>query len=121
MMATIALCSDNGPLLIPSSGVSVSSIPKPTTLCVKQASQRGGPTSLTIALEWLTCPPKTGPATMRVQLPTMGLRRTLYGQTTLTGADRPQAPPGGGKASRWSHGPGDGQGSGHQRGYLPPL
>jgi hypothetical protein len=30
----------------------------------------------------------------------MGIRRTLYGQTTLTGADRSQAPPSGGKASR---------------------
>ncbi len=36
----------------------------------------------------------------------MGIRRTLYGQTTLTGADRSQAPPSGGKARRWSLDPG---------------
>src|SRR5215216_3951934 len=48
---------------------------------------------------YLTCSPKTDPATMRVQPPTMGTpRRTLYGQTTLPGADRPQATPGGRKA-----------------------
>src|SRR3954447_13726971 len=29
-------------------------------------------------IECLTCSPKTGPATMRVQQPTMGMRRTLY-------------------------------------------
>jgi hypothetical protein len=44
-----------------------------------------------------------------------------YYWSTLTGADRSQAPPSGGKASRWSLDPGGGQGSGHQRGYLPPL
>src|SRR5215213_3196459 len=69
----------------------------------------------------LTCSPKTDPLTMRVQRPRMGLRRTLYGQTTLTGADRAQAPPSGGKASRWSLDPGGGQGARHQRGYVPPL
>src|SRR5918996_647139 len=43
----------------------------------------------------VTCSPKTGPATMRVQRPTyLGIRRTLYGQTTLPGADRLQAAPG---------------------------
>src|SRR5215218_3777766 len=69
----------------------------------------------------VTCSPKTGPVTMRVQRPTMGVRRTLHGQTTLPRADRPKAPPGGGKASHWSLDPGGGQGAGHQRGYLPPL
>src|SRR5215208_842202 len=69
----------------------------------------------------VTCSPKTGPVTMRVQQPTMGLRRTLYGQTTLTGADRPKTPSGGGKASRWGYGPGGGQGTRHKRSYLPSL
>src|SRR3712207_6253997 len=69
----------------------------------------------------MTCSPKTDPVAMRVQQPKMGIRRTLYGQTTLTGADRSQAPPSGGKASRWSLGPGGGQGARHQRGYVPPL
>src|SRR5215207_3197547 len=69
----------------------------------------------------VTCSPKTGPATMRVQQPTMGMRRTLYGQTTLTGADRPNAPAGGGKASRWSYGSGGSQGTRHKRSYLPSL
>src|SRR5215210_1681852 len=59
---------------------------------------------------------------MRVQPPTMGTtRRTLYGQTTHTGADRPQAAPGGGKASRWSQGTGGGQGTRYKRSYLPSL
>src|SRR5215207_9064016 len=58
---------------------------------------------------------------MRVQRPKMGIRRTLYGQTTLTGADRPKAPPSGGKASRWGYGPGGGQGTRHKRSYLPSL
>src|SRR5215203_2441139 len=58
---------------------------------------------------------------MRVRQPQMGLRRTLYGQTTLTGADRAQAAPGGGKASRWSPGPGGGQGAGHKRSYLSSV
>src|SRR5215213_10570858 len=31
----IALCSDIGPLLLPRSGGSVSSVPKPPTLCLK--------------------------------------------------------------------------------------
>src|SRR5215211_3260468 len=69
----------------------------------------------------LTCSPNTDPVTMRVQQPKMGIRRTLYGQTTLTGADRSQAPPSGGKASRWSLDSGSGQGARHQRGYVPPL
>src|SRR5687768_7597432 len=69
----------------------------------------------------MTCSPKTDPVTMRVQQPNMGIRRTLYGQTTLPTADRPQAAPSGGKASRWSLDPGDGQGARHQRGYVPPL
>src|SRR5215204_2543410 len=65
----------------------------------------------------LTCSPKTGPVTMRVQWPRTGRRRTLYGQTTLTGADRAQAAPGGGKASHWSHGSGGSQGTRHKRSY----
>src|SRR5215216_7364509 len=72
-------------------------------------------------VEVMTCSPKTDPLTMRVQQPKMGIRRTLYGQTTLTGADRAQAPPGGGKASRWSLDPGGGQGTRHKRSYLPSL
>src|SRR5215212_3991199 len=58
---------------------------------------------------------------MRVQRPRMGIRRTLYGQTTLTGADRAQAPPGRGKVSRWGCGPGGGQGTQYKRSYLPSL
>src|SRR5215216_2394299 len=58
---------------------------------------------------------------MRVQRPTMGIRRTLYGQTTLPGADRPQAPAGGGNAGRWNYGLGGGQGTRHKRSYLPSL
>src|SRR3712207_5854448 len=58
---------------------------------------------------------------MRVQRPRMGIRRTLYGQTTRTGADRAQAPPGGRKPSRWGYGPGGGQGTRHKRSYLPSL
>src|SRR5215203_3353862 len=58
---------------------------------------------------------------MRVQWPRTGRRRTLYGQTTLTGADRAQAAPGGGKASHWSHGSGGSQGTRHKRSYLPSL
>src|SRR5215204_4035378 len=59
---------------------------------------------------------------MRVRQPTTtGVRRTLYGQTTLPGADRPQAPAGGGKASCWSYGSGDGQGTQHKRSYLPSV
>src|SRR3712207_2939793 len=69
----------------------------------------------------MTCSPKTDPVAMRVQQPKMGISRTLYGQTTLTRADRSQAPPSGGKASRWSLEPGGGQGTRHQRGYVPPL
>src|SRR5918995_6978073 len=69
----------------------------------------------------MTCSPKTGPVTMRVQEPTMGIRRTLYGQTTLPGADRPQAPPGGGKASRRVRSTGGGQGTRHKRSYLPSV
>src|SRR5215204_4319900 len=69
----------------------------------------------------MTCSPKTGPVTMRVRQPQTGVRRTLYGQTTLTGADRPQAPPGGGKAGRWGYGSGGGQGTQHKRSYLPSL
>jgi hypothetical protein len=70
---------------------------------------------------FVTCSPKTDPVTMRVQQPKMGIRRTLYGQTTLTRADRSQAAPSGGKAGRWSLDPGGGQGAQHQRGYVPPL
>src|SRR5215207_8860063 len=58
---------------------------------------------------------------MRVRQPQMGLRRTLYGQTTLTGADRAQAAPGGGKASRWGYCSGGGQGAGHKRSYLSSV
>src|SRR5215217_8741638 len=72
-------------------------------------------------VESLTCSPKTGPVTMRVQQPTIGTRRTLYGQTTLPGADRPQAPPGGGKASCRVHSTGGGQGTRRKRSYLPSL
>src|SRR5215208_3979869 len=69
------------------------------------------------------CSPKAGPVTMRVQQPTTtGIRRrTLYGQTTLPGADRAQAPPGGGKASRWSYGPAGCQGTRYKRSYLPSV
>src|SRR5829696_5454262 len=69
----------------------------------------------------VTCSSKPGPVTMRVRQPQTGVRRTLYGQTTLTGADRAQAPPGGGKASRWGYGSGGGQGAGHKRSYLPSV
>src|SRR5215204_4617089 len=71
----------------------------------------------------LICSPKAGPVTMRVQQPTTtGIRRrTLYGQTTLPGADRAQAPPGGGKASRWSYGPAGCQGTRYKRSYLPSV
>src|SRR5215207_463040 len=69
----------------------------------------------------VSCSPKTGPVIVRVQQLTMGIRRTLYGQTTLTGADHPHAPPGGRKASHWGFGPGGGQGTRHKRSYFPPL
>ncbi len=69
----------------------------------------------------LTCSPKTGPVTMRVQQPTMGIRRTLYGQKTLPGADHPQAPPSRSEARFRLDGVGGGQGAGYKRGYLPPL
>src|SRR5215207_6601028 len=81
--------------------------------CVSPLSRR--------KVERLTCSPKPGPVTMRVRQPQTGVRRTLYGQTTLTGADRAQAPPGGGKASRWGYGSGGGQGAGHKRSYLPSV
>ena len=58
---------------------------------------------------------------MRVQQPTMGIRRTLYGQTTLTGADHPQASASRNEASFRFHGVGGSQGAGYKRGYLPPL
>src|ERR687897_2061952 len=59
---------------------------------------------------------------MRVRQPTTtGIRRTLYGQTTLPGADRPQAPPSGGKASCRVHSTGGGQGTRHKRSYLPSV
>src|SRR5215210_1581812 len=59
---------------------------------------------------------------MRVQMPTMGERRTLeVGQGTLTGADHPQAPRGRGRTRLRFHRGGGRQGAGHQRGYLPPL
>src|SRR5215211_6002323 len=71
---------------------------------------------------WVTCSPKTDPVTMRVRQPQKtGVRRTLYGQTTLAGADRSQAPPSGGKAGRWNLDPGGGQGARHKRGYVPSL
>src|ERR671910_3637463 len=88
----------------------------PLVICTPTRGTRIHPKGLQ-----LTCSPKTDPVTMRVQQPKMGIRRTLYGQTTLSGADRSQAPPSGAKASRWGYGHGGGQGARHQRGYVPPL
>ena len=51
----------------------------------------------------------------------MGRRGTLDEEAPHARADRPQAPPSGGKAGRWSYGPGGGQGTRHKRGDLPPL
>jgi hypothetical protein len=58
---------------------------------------------------------------MRAQQPRMGISRTLYGQKTLPGADRPQAPVGGGQALCRGDGSGGSQGTGHKRSHLPPL
>src|SRR4051794_11544796 len=69
----------------------------------------------------LTCSPKTGPATMRVQQPTMGTRRTLYGQKTLTRADSAQAAPSRSEARFRFHGVGSEQGAGYKPSQLPPL
>src|SRR5215203_6866241 len=69
----------------------------------------------------MTCSPKADPVTVRVQRPQIGIRRTPYGHTTLTGADRSQAALSGGQAGRWSLDPGGDQGARHQRGYVPPL
>src|SRR4051812_33049737 len=68
----------------------------------------------------LTCSPKTDPATMRVQQPGLGRRRTLNEKKTQPGADRPQATGGRKKAGRRSFGPRGRQAAGDQRGYLPP-
>ncbi len=51
----------------------------------------------------------------------MGIRRTLYGQTTLTGADHPQASASRNEAGFRLHGVGGSQGAGYKRGDLPPL
>src|SRR5215217_1143526 len=69
----------------------------------------------------LTCSPKTDPATMGVQPLQRSRKRTLYGQTTLPGADRPQAPGCGGEAGWRGNSPGGCQRTRHQRGYVPPL
>src|SRR5215212_6471959 len=69
----------------------------------------------------MTCSPKTDPATMRVRPLQRSRRRTLYGQTTLSGADHPQAPGCGGEASWQGNSPGGCQRARHQRGYVPPL
>src|SRR5215212_5994035 len=69
----------------------------------------------------MTCSPKTDPATMRVRPLQRSRRRTLYGQTTLSGADHPQAPGCGGEASWQGNSPGGCHRARHQRGYVPPL
>ncbi len=51
-----------------------------------------------VSFESMTWSPKTDPATMRVQQPGSGKRRTLDEEKTQPGADRPQATPGGRKA-----------------------
>src|SRR3954469_12250663 len=69
----------------------------------------------------LTCSPKTDPATMRVQQPGLGRRRTLNEKKSQPGADRPQATRGRRKACRRSFGPRGREAAWDQRGYLPPL
>src|SRR3954454_14314490 len=46
---------------------------------------------------------------------------SLYGQETLTGADRPKAPAGRGQARLRLYRAGGGQGAGRKRSHLPPL
>src|SRR4051812_21342533 len=58
---------------------------------------------------------------MRVQQPTMGTRRTLYGQKTLTRADSAQAAPSRSEARFRFHGVGSEQGAGYKPSQLPPL
>src|SRR5919112_5030036 len=69
----------------------------------------------------MTCSLRFGPVTMRVQKTQKITRRTLYGQGLLTRTDRPQAPPGRGRARQRLHHRSGGSRVGHQRGYLSPL
>src|SRR5215210_2785657 len=69
----------------------------------------------------MTCSPKTDPATMRVRTSQMGRRRTLDEQEAHSGADRPQAAPGGRRTGCRDFGPRGRQETRHKRGDLPPL
>src|SRR5215213_9618628 len=78
--------------------------------------------STRLAVLSLTCSPKTDPATMRVRTSQMGRRRTLeVEEEAHSGADRPQAAPGGCRTGCRDFGPRGRQETRHKRGDLPPL
>ena len=81
----------------------------------------GEPNIAPVTGEGMTCSPKTAPATMRVRTSQMGRWRTRDEEEAHSGADRPQAAPGGRRTGCRGFGPRGRQETRHKRSDLPSL